>query len=396
MIVQITIFSVIIGKILIVEVDYMLQTSYSFSQFVKEYYEEFATQERINAIENEIRQFLKDYPLASLKDLTLEDYCRNKRDNENKPSFIRYIEYLTNGLQSSKTGSLAHRIFYESDGSFCLYGKYREEFAASSVEESFELFKERMINFINGFDPNNYDHFENLPSGLNSLKSKLIFLYRNETGIYGFSSSTKAKEFAKSLGIICRRDEDVIDVLVKIKKYIFNLNLNQSYSPIGIAILYWQYYINFVDLSDASSIDFAIDNKDFKGLEGAEKVYKLSSSKVVRSEKSKREALKRSGYTCEYSLYHKSFLKRDNKTTYLECHHLVPYNPKTIHYFEGIDLDSPKNIVSLCSECHNILHYGAKTLASNLLKVLFSKRNADLESLGISLKFKDLKKMYGL
>ena len=59
-----------------------------------------------------------------------------------------------------------------------------------------------------------------------------------------------------------------------------------------------------------------------------------------------------------------------------------------------VSLDVEENIVSLCSNCHNQIHYGKD--ADKLLKKLFESRKKDLEKVGIKVAFEELLKMYHL
>lgn len=58
----------------------------------------------------------------------------------------------------------------------------------------------------------------------------------------------------------------------------------------------------------------------------------------------------------------------------------------------NVSLDVENNIVSLCSNCHNHLHYGTKI--DPLLKTLFEKRKEILLKAGISISYEELKNLY--
>ena len=51
-----------------------------------------------------------------------------------------------------------------------------------------------------------------------------------------------------------------------------------------------------------------------------------------------------------------------------------------------------QNVVSLCSNCHNILHYGADF--EKILKPLFEKRKDLLKAIGVEISYEELKKYY--
>lgn len=52
---------------------------------------------------------------------------------------------------------------------------------------------------------------------------------------------------------------------------------------------------------------------------------------------------------------HPSFIRKTNGTNYTELHYLGPMSEQD-NYEK--DLDVQANIASLCSNCHNQLHYG--------------------------------------
>ena len=66
-------------------------------------------------------------------------------------------------------------------------------------------------------------------------------------------------------------------------------------------------------------------------------------------------ALARADFSCEINEEHPLFMRRNSDVAYTEPHHLIPmaYSDK----FES-SLDVEENIVSLCSNFHNQLHYG--------------------------------------
>ena len=58
-----------------------------------------------------------------------------------------------------------------------------------------------------------------------------------------------------------------------------------------------------------------------------------------------------------------------------------------------VSLDVEENIVSLCSNCHNEIHYGRD--ADTLIRNLYSERKAVLEKAGIVISMSDLLALYG-
>lgn len=113
-------------------------------------------------------------------------------------------------------------------------------------------------------------------------------------------------------------------------------------------------------------------------------------STYPRSRAVSRRALSRANYLCECDNSHFLFKRRNSEINYTEPHHLVPLSASKD--FPGIDLDREQNVVSLCSSCHNLLHYGADV--DSILKRLYYQRKDLLEKVGIRIEYETLKKYY--
>lgn len=100
-------------------------------------------------------------------------------------------------------------------------------------------------------------------------------------------------------------------------------------------------------------------------------------------------ALSHADYKCEIDVEHPTFIRRNSDKEYTETHHLVPmaYSDR----FE-VSLDVEENIVSLCSNCHNEIHYGRD--AADLIKQLYDLRKSALESVKIKVTLEELLEMY--
>lgn len=115
---------------------------------------------------------------------------------------------------------------------------------------------------------------------------------------------------------------------------------------------------------------------------GERKQYRRSTLVLVK-------ALLSANFQCEYNRLHETFIRKTNRKPYTEAHHLIPLSVQD--EFE-INLDIEENIISLCSNCHNNVHYG--TDKEIILKQLYEKRKALLETIGISLTFEELLSYY--
>ena len=92
---------------------------------------------------------------------------------------------------------------------------------------------------------------------------------------------------------------------------------------------------------------------------------------------------------CEIEPSHESFIRKNSDVRYMEPHHLVPmaYSDE----FE-VSLDVEENIISLCSNCHNEIHYGKN--AKELVTKLYEKRKDLLVKKGINITLEKLLELY--
>ena len=101
-------------------------------------------------------------------------------------------------------------------------------------------------------------------------------------------------------------------------------------------------------------------------------------------------SLEYADYLCEYNHGDRTFLRKNGKP-YTEPHHLIP-----ISKYRDFDysVDVMENIVSLCSHCHNLLHYGRFEDKIPLLNKLYNDRIAALRKCGLNLTLEQLKSYY--
>ena len=115
-----------------------------------------------------------------------------------------------------------------------------------------------------------------------------------------------------------------------------------------------------------------------------------SGNKVYpRDRKTAVNALARAKHKCEVDEKHPSFTRKNTNLEYTEPHHLIPMSYQDS--FES-SLDVEANIVALCSNCHNQIHYGAGS--EELIEELYNKREEELEQAGIPISLEDLLNLY--
>ncbi len=98
------------------------------------------------------------------------------------------------------------------------------------------------------------------------------------------------------------------------------------------------------------------------------------------------DALRRAEFKCEFNKADKTFLRKNGKA-YTAPHHLIPLGK-----YRDFDysVDVMENVVSLCSHCHNLLHYGRLEDKKQILKKLYEERAQALGSVGLDLTFEQL------
>ena len=100
-------------------------------------------------------------------------------------------------------------------------------------------------------------------------------------------------------------------------------------------------------------------------------------------------ALAIANYHCEIDFGHPTFISKSSGKPYMEPHHLVPRAYQ--EQFEVL-IDREENLVSLCSTCHNEIHYGRD--ARDLIEILYESRKELLKTVGIDITLEQLLEMY--
>ncbi len=101
-------------------------------------------------------------------------------------------------------------------------------------------------------------------------------------------------------------------------------------------------------------------------------------------------ALTHANFKCEYDDQHKTFIRK-NGNPYTEPHHLIPISKYRDFQFS---VDIMQNIVSLCSHCHNLLHYGRFEDKKPILEKLYNERKEALKECGIEITLEQLEAYY--
>ena len=153
--------------------------------------------------------------------------------------------------------------------------------------------------------------------------------------------------------------------------------------------------LNINETADDNLVDSLRHGNDgFKYKEKPQKirkpVIKDGVSVYPRDRQMAINALALAHFACEIDNEHPTFIRKNSDKTYTEPHHLIPM---AFQDQFDVPLDVEANIVSLCSNCHNEIHYGRD--ADTLIRILYSERKVVFEKAGIVISMSDMLAMYG-
>jgi len=373
--------------------------------YIKTHYSSGAND--LGIIRNEITEMKRRFPLESLKTLPIEDFVTVG----NKYCFINMIENKTSSIASGSLGFNRNRLISQKKGSntreICKFILNNERYKGLSEIDVYRHFMVDMYTFIKNFDENNYDATKFL-FGSNVVKSKVIMVYRDDIGVSGFSAFGQARDTAKYLGIPVTDKDDALELDIKLKKFLFTDPEIARMNMYIVGRLIWSFYANFVrketgnkkylkiDREDDQLINNNIDEvSDDASVEDTVVVPPAlvsvgGTQKYPRDPSKSKASLRKANYCCEVNRSHPTFIRCSNGHPYTEPHHLIPMAAQGM--FPQASLDVPANIVSLCSNCHNHLHYGKDI--RELLLALYNERKERLKKAGLDITFDELLSFY--
>ena len=143
--------------------------------------------------------------------------------------------------------------------------------------------------------------------------------------------------------------------------------------------------------NDVAEITFDSNSHRIISRERPEPVIIQGVQAYPRSRVAAMIALQNAEHKCEIDSAHRTFERRVDSLPYMESHHLIPMAAQGDF---DVSIDVPENIVSLCSSCHNEIHYGKG--AARLIEQLYNSRVHLLEQCGIFVSLPQLLNYYGL
>ena len=155
-------------------------------------------------------------------------------------------------------------------------------------------------------------------------------------------------------------------------------------------------FLSIIDCKDDSLADIEITNaKDIPRVDDSAEAKPINLSNRLtdvypRLKEVANNALRLAEYKCENTICGTHlFLRKDGKTNYTEAHHLIPLQYQK---YSDFSLDVEANVVSLCPNCHCLLHYGQDK--EELLRQLYNQRISRLQKCNLDIGFEDLLLMY--
>ncbi len=355
------------------------------------------------AMDSSIKQtwddFVKKYTPAYIESMSSKDDYVIGRGRDNK-SFcylveveLRFIGEMR-GANSSKFG-----LWYGTFGNDKTkrYRATKKNFNGD-VDKAFREIKVALSKLIRETKAlKEYEELKSLISGM--FKHKIMYLYNPEIMLPVFADKD-IRYFESRLGLTPSATFQDSQRQLMVYKAEFWPNLS-NYE--FLSYLYKRFGrgedIEIIDINDREDyllnklvVEEIDPNDGYQTHPAAKKEPIRSESGALihpRDPKMALYALKLAGHKCELDPSHYCFPRRKDGRPYTEVHHLIP-----MCNYDDFDfsIDVPENIVSLCSSCHNEIHYGKHS--ADLIKKLFEKRKEKLSEAGIEITVDELLRYY--
>ena len=407
---------------------------------IHELYEQYYKQEKLNitqALANAARahkSFINSFPRDGIADISLDDYLIAKEGFGNPESFCRRIRFEMDVM--GHMGDVRFNVFgvYIRGGDELTMSDTLKNMFGNDINRAFEFQKKEIVRLLDSFEKKNYAEIKNIK--LNSIfKYRLLMIYYPNEVIPVCAKET-LNGYCNSVGISYDTDDEPVYRnmdLVEYKKSIEELAGLTNFEAMRFYDWLWrrnirvkpeqQYKItksnkeqkksivkvtvDEIEVSEEEeySIQKALDSllsDESEEVTGFEYVAKPEERKEVkessdstrppvypRDPQKRINALIRANFLCELNPNHISFISKKTNMPYMETHHLIP-----IEYWQSFDnsLDVEANIICLCSNCHNEIHYGK--YANKLIEPLYKMRIQELQAANISIDLDELLKMY--
>lgn len=191
-----------------------------------------------------IQEFNLNFPLEDLKDLTIEQYDKTG----DKTTLSYAIEHGTNYIFKGFLGNNRNKIFFNTqDGGYDAIEWVKDKYLNMPILDIFEQYKSDLYTFIKDFSIDTYNRspIGALPANANTIRSKLIMLYRPYELLH-ISSLSVFKKVFNYFGIDFDNNLDSIEMNIKLKHYIES-NLEPSRDIVELSRALWRFYEEVID-----------------------------------------------------------------------------------------------------------------------------------------------------
>jgi 5-methylcytosine-specific restriction protein A len=114
---------------------------------------------------------------------------------------------------------------------------------------------------------------------------------------------------------------------------------------------------------------------------------KITQIDYPRDPKLRINYLTKMNHRCELDNKNFSFISKETNQNYVEAHHLIPISKYS--KFKN-ELDREENLVSLCPNCHRLLHRGINEEVKPLLSLLYNYKIKGLKMVGLDVSLDEL------
>lgn len=225
----------------------------------KEFYKDFKLDIDPKEVEECIIKFNENFPLDNILNLSLEEY-----DMKGSKDTLAYaIEHGTNEIFKGFLGNNQNKIIFNTDGDEYDAIKYlKNKYPNNNIDEIFDLYKKGLYKLIKKFSTDNYESgdIEGLPGGTNTIRGKLLMLYRPGELLH-LSSMIAFRKIFKYFGMEYNSNMDSIMMNIKLKKFMEEHGFGGDLIKLSRSI--WIYYLETisadVEATDTISVETRID-----------------------------------------------------------------------------------------------------------------------------------------
>lgn len=229
-----------------ITIDNILNRKKHFEEF-KEFLKTFKSDVNKEKTDKVIEEFQTRFPLDNLRNMTIEEYDKTG----DKTTLSYAIEHGTNYIFSGFLGNNRNKIFYNTpDGEYDAIEWVKNKYLDITLLEMFEQYKRDIYTLIKDFSIDTYTRSSigALPANTNTIRSKLIMLYRPYELLH-IGSLAVFKKIFKYFGIDFDNDSDSIEMNIKLKAFL-ERNLEIDIDIVELSRALWIYYENEINIKN--------------------------------------------------------------------------------------------------------------------------------------------------